>query len=224
MSGSLRGTWHVGASTLPGPLRHDPDEVRRRAEELLSRPPYVEEQPGVFARALGWLGDRIAALLDGAAFGTMGPLIAWTIAVLGALALGIVAWRLTRGTVAGRTTTTPTPTLTVRTAAQWHAEADDHEANDRRRDALRCRYAALVVGLVERGIIEDLPGRTVRELDAEVTRADPTLAPAVIDAGERFERGVYGRLPVGDEDLARVREVAYAVSSPRRALATAGRP
>lgn len=200
----------VGSVVLAaiGPLGHDPDELRRRAQELMSRPPYVEEQ-GVIARALEWLGDRVAALLQGGLGQLMGsPIVPWVIAVVGAIGLGVVVWRLTRGLVADRSVAEVPAEVTTRSAADWHADADAHAARGELRDALRCRYAALVVTLVARGAIDDVPGRTVRELDVEVARTLTPLAADVAEAGECFEWAVYGGRAVSEADLDTVTRVA----------------
>jgi hypothetical protein len=209
-----------------GPLEHDPAELRRRAEELLSRPPYAEDEPGILVRALGWAGDRLADLLSGGLGEVLSlPFLPFLVALLGVLALGAVVWRLTRGLVVDRSVAEVPPEVTRRSAAAWHADADAFTARGERREALRCRYAALVVGLVDRGAIEDLPGRTVRELDDEVERAAPDLAADVRDAGHRFERAIYGQLPVTDEDLERVRAAARRAAPGRGSgVQVGGRP
>ena len=51
----------------------------------------------------------------------------------------------------------------ARTAAQWRAEAAAHDAAGRWREALRCRYRALVAELAGRGLVEEIPGRTSGE-------------------------------------------------------------
>jgi hypothetical protein len=211
----------VDPTTIPGrlasldqPLRHEAPELRSRAEDLLSRPPYVAEEPGLMERALTWLGDLIAQVLriitDGiAATGTLG---AWAIVAIGTAILAVVVWRLTRGAPLDRHAPVVPAGTRPRTAASWRAEAADHEAAGRGRDAVRCWYAALVVSLAEQGTIEDVPGRTVRELDAEVARVAPELHPEVTAAGDRFEAVVYGAQSATDEDLDVVKAAVNAIA------------
>lgn len=217
--------WRSAIGSL-GPLDHDPAELRRRAQELLSRPPYADEDEGLSSRLLGWLGDRVADLLDGALGQVFGlPVVPWLIALVGVIALGFVVWRVTRGLVVDRSIAEVPAEATTRHAEDWHRDADAHAARGELLLALRCRYSALVVALVDRGIIEDVPGRTVRELDAEVATTDPEQADAVEAAGERFERAVYGSVPVTDDDLAVVTTAARAASRARRTgVVGGGRP
>lgn len=201
-------------ATLSRPLQHDAGQIRRRAQELVSNPPYADDGPGVVARLLGWVGDRIASSLAGGGLGQVAGMLAWVVAIVAVAVLVGIVVRLTRGTVTG----TPLPpvradTQRLRTAAAWHRDADAYEAQGRYTDALRARYAALVVSLLERDIIVDRPSRTVGELGAEVARVRPAIAAEVLDAGDRFQNGVYGRLPVDNEDLDRVRAAAYAAAS-----------
>jgi hypothetical protein len=184
------------------PVAHDPADVRERATDLLSRPPFVDERPGPVGRFLRTLGDLVADVLARllATLGS-GTLVGWVVVVVGTLLLAAVVWRLTRGMTADRSIPVVAPTVAGRTAADWQAAAVAAEEAGDRREALRCRYAALVATLVETGLLEDVPGRTVGELDREVDRNAPALAPVVTDAGERFERVFYGRRSVGTDDL-----------------------
>jgi hypothetical protein len=180
---------------------HDPADVRERAADLLSRPPFTDQQPGPVGRLLGRVGDVIADLLA-RLLTTIGggSTLGWVIVALGTAALVAVVWRVTRGTTPDGAV--PVVPSAGRTAAAWHAAADTAAARGDRREALRCRYAALVTSLVEAGLLDDVPGRTVRELDREVASAAPHLAAAVTAAGDRFERVVYGGAEATDDDLA----------------------
>jgi hypothetical protein len=127
--------------------------------------------------------------------------IAWVVVAAGTALLAVAIWRATRGWSTDRTVTTVPEARPARTAAGWAAEADEHAAAERWRDAVRCRYAALVTGLVEAGTVVDVPGRTVGELDREVALAAPALAEAVRAAGETFEEVWYGHATAGPSDL-----------------------
>lgn len=198
-------------------MEHDPEGLRERAEELLSRPPYSEAEPGPIARAVEWVIDTVGRLLD-IVFGGLaatGSVGAWVIAVIGAIVLAIVVWRLTRGASLDRGTPEVPSTPSSRTAGSWAEEARSHEQAGRLHDAVRCWYAALAVGLVEDGTLDDVPGRTVRELNAEVARAAPRLAAAIEVAGERFETVVYGGADATPGDVGNVRDAATSVLAVR---------
>ena len=70
-----------------------------------------------------------------------------------------------------------------------------------------------MVTLLERGLIDDVPGRTIRELDRELSVAAPAIADAFAAAGARVEHVVFGAEQATHQDL----EVAAA------ALAAASR-
>jgi hypothetical protein len=191
------------------PLRHDAAEVRRRASELLSGPPYRDGEEGPLGAAwrVGreWLAEQLATVLS--VFGG-DPLVAWLLVGLGLLLLGVVVWRATRGLALDRAVEAPATGPGGRPASAWHADADEHEADGRWRDAVRCRYRALVGQLVEAGVVEDVPGRTVGELDRELAVAAPTIAEDVARAGEVFAAIFYGRQPARAEDARTVAAVA----------------
>ncbi len=196
---------------LPGALRlplvaglvHDPDLVRRTAARIVGGPPYRDTDVGIVRRTLQRIVDTVgAALAD--ALGAIGgtPVLAWAIAGVGLVLLGLVVWRATRGASLGGQGDRVVPLPgSDRSAASWQAEADAHEAAGRLEAALRARYAAAVVTLLERGLIDDVPGRTIRELDRELARSVPDLSPALAAAGARVERVVFGDEPATPDDL-----------------------
>lgn len=189
-------------SLLAG-LVHDPDLVRRTAERIVGGPPYRDTDAGLLRRTLQRILDTIGgALAD--ALGAIGgtPALAWAIAAVGLVLLGLVVWRATRGASIGGHGDRAVPLPgSDRSAASWQAEAEAHLAAGHLEAALRARYAAAVVTLLERGLIDDVPGRTIRELDQELSRAAPALAPVLATAGARVERVVFGDERATSDDL-----------------------
>ncbi len=184
------------------PLGHDPDDVRSRAAELLSRPPFTDHDPGPIRRLLRYLGDQLATFLGGLLDGIFATgLLPWILVVLGIAVVSFLVWRITRGLAADRSIAQVPAESVTRAAADWHADADAAEARGELREALRLRYAAMVASLLAEGTLEDVPGRTVHELDVEVARTNPAIAEDVAAAGERFDAVVYGRYEVTDDDL-----------------------
>jgi hypothetical protein len=195
-------------------LGHDAAELRRRADELLSRPPYREEEGALGAAwraAREWLAEQLGTLLS--AIGG-DPGIAWLLVGLGVLLLGVVVWRATRGLALDRAVEAPATSPGGRPARAWHADADEHEAGGRWSDAVRCRYRALVGQLVEAGVVEDVPGRTVGELDRELDATAPGVAADVAEAGAVFARIFYGRQPAQASDAHTLAEMASRTSRP----------
>ena len=92
-----------------------------------------------------------------------------------------------------------------RSPAEWEAEASAHERAGRWREALRCRYRLVIARLAERGLVEELPGRTTGEYLKEATAGDPAVSPDLRAITTAFERVWYGNRPVGESDLVSVR-------------------
>lgn len=194
-----------------GPLGHDPGDVRSRADDLLSRAPFTEHGPGPIRRLLRYVGDRIASFLADMFDGVFATgLLPWVLVVLGIGVVSWLVWRITRGLAVDRSIAEVPAESVTRDAAAWHADADAAEARGDRREALRLRYAAMVASLLAAGTLEDVPGRTVRELDLEIARASPGIADQVATAGERFDDAIYGRYEVTDDDLEVVARAARA--------------
>ena len=199
------------------PFGHDPAAVRDRADELLNAPPYVDGPPGPVRRALGLLGDRVAAFLaELFADATFANLLPWILVVLGTIVVVIVVVRLTRGATLDRSVAEVPRVDRQRTAADWSTDADAAEADGQWRAAVRFRYLALVTALHDDGHVEELPGRTVRELDREVAAAAPALAEDVARAGIRFEEVVFGGRPAGRADADVIRAAVAAVTEASR--------
>jgi hypothetical protein len=206
-----------------GPLGHDPGEVRSRAEDLLSRAPFTDHGPGPIRRLLSYLGDQVAGFLGEVLDGVFGSgLLPWVLVVLGIAVVSWLVWRITRGLAVDRSIAEVPAASVTRDAAAWHADADEAEARGDRREALRLRYAAMVASLLAAGTLEDVPGRTVHELDVEVARTDPGIAERVAAAGERFDDAIYGRYEVTDDDLEVVARAARAAAG-RSERRTVGR-
>lgn len=198
----------VGA-VLDDELTHAPGVLRERAADLLSRPPYREEPEGLGERLVGTVREWLAELLD-TVLGTLAAddALAWLVVATGVALLLVVVRRATRGLAADRAVDAPaTGEGGGRPASAWHAEAEAHERAGAYGQAVRCRYVALVTGLVELGIVEEVPGRTVGELDRELRAAAPSLAPPAAEAGRIFAEVVYGRAPASAQQAARLREL-----------------
>lgn len=89
-----------------------------------------------------------------------------------------------------------------REPTDWRAEAEQHRAAGRIREALRCRYRALVGDLARRGLIDEIPGRTTGEHRRQVHEVTPTAAAPFDSAADLFDGAWYGHQDVdeGDDD------------------------
>jgi len=82
----------------------------------------------------------------------------------------------------------------------WRAEADEHRRAGRFREALRCRYRALVGDLARRGVIDEIPGRTTGEHRLQMHEVRPAVAPLFDEAAELFDGAWYGHYDVDEHD------------------------
>lgn len=86
----------------------------------------------------------------------------------------------------------------------WRREADGHRRAGRLRDAVRCRYRALVGDLARRGLIDEIPGRTSGEERSQMSKVAPAQGPAFAAVAELFDEAWFGDVPVTDSDLAQM--------------------
>lgn len=82
----------------------------------------------------------------------------------------------------------------------WRGEADSHRRAGRYRDALRCRYRALVGDLARRGLIDEIPGRTTGEERAQLRLVRPGISSNFAAAADLFDDAWYGHSDVGADD------------------------
>lgn len=200
---------------LPVPV-HDPERVRAVVDDVLADPAYRRPSPSLFERGREWLTDRLGELVDALVQGGTGSLVAWAIVLAALAVVGVVAVRVGRGLApAAWQPVEDAIELLRRGAAEWRAEAVGHEAAGRFRDAVRCRYGALLADLAARGMIEERPGRTAGEYQAEAARALPVAAGALAAATDVFQRTWYGGAPATADDVARLSDAARRVADAR---------
>jgi len=87
-----------------------------------------------------------------------------------------------------------------REPGDWRREAEGHRSEGRYRDALRCRYRALVGELARRGLLDEIPGRTTGEERTELAISAPRATPPFRDAADLFDAAWYGHVSVGADD------------------------
>lgn len=199
---------------LPEP-EHDPEEVRREADAILAGEEYRPPEKSIFTRILDWIAEKLGELLGGQPQpgGSGGRSIgAWVVlAVLVGLA-ALIAWRFARTTRRtsrqGDEEAFDIELTALRTPAGWAGEAERFEAAGEWKEALRARFRALLADLLDRGTIDDLPGRTTGEYRVLVRRRAPGAAAAFAGACDLFDRAWYGNLPTGSAENARLRALA----------------
>lgn len=178
----------------------DPDEARRTAQDILSRPEYREPQPTLLDRAFEAVTDFLRrgfeALTGGGAGGVIGLVIT-------GLVLALALWLLVRALGASwsrparrAATDVVQGTSAPDDPAVWDAEADRLAVAGDHRGALRCRYQAMVAALVQGGALHDAAARTPAEIRRDLDGRRPDLDPLLASVTERFEAAWYGGRPV----------------------------
>jgi hypothetical protein len=189
------------------PPDHDPSQVNRAADEILSRPEFQRAGPSRLERVWSWIGDQIAKVF-GLIGGGVPSTIYGTLLLGAALAgIGVLIWRLVRNWP-GRRHRVPMPTATVVvddrvTAAQWRRLAAEAGAQGRWREALRCRYRALVSDLDDVELLTEVPGTTTGEERAEIASSAPGASGDFAAATSLFDNAWYGGDGVDASDIER---------------------
>lgn len=186
------------------PVDQDPDAVRREACEVVSRddsicsppeprPPSTSSGPG-----LDWLGYLLWLVLIGLVLFAVVALVRHFIARGGGRKKKNASNgddenldEIEIGAVAVDRSREPT---------NWREEAEQHRRAGRYREALRCRYRALVGDLARRGLIDEIPGRTTGEERTQLRHVQPVADMPFTSAADLFDNAWYGHLAVDADD------------------------
>ena len=221
--------WLLGAPPADplGPVEQDPDAVREEACKLVSKdtsvcsapkppkPPKVDHGGGFDLSIVSLL---LWVLLIAAVVGLLYVLVRWAAAKTGRAAarkksvdVDLDDDSVERDAVAIDRSREP---------VNWRAEADQHRLAGRYRDALRCRYRALVGDLARRGVIDEVPGRTTGEERAQLATVTPAASSPFNAAADLFDGAWYGRsdIDAAADDRFQVleRDVLAAATQARR--------
>ncbi len=192
---------------LPPPER-PPEAVRDAIGEVLSRAEYRRPAPGLVQRLRDAVFDFIERMLGALVGGGRGTVIAWIIVAVALLAMAVVVARFGRSVTRDPGRGVTSVATARRGAAEWWADAEAAERAGQWRQALRCRYRALVAELADRGLVEEVAGRTAGEYRAEMAGAAPGVASSFAGATDLFERAWYGDRPTGEDEARRFRGLA----------------
>lgn len=207
---------------LPDP-EHDPEQVRRAADEILERPEYQwTDQRSLIERIGEWVAEQLGRLTAPLGVGAVPVWVGWLVLALLAALVGILVYRARGGWLrqrvpgaraSGKVVVSPDDE-----AVDWAAEVERCEAAGRWRDGVRARYRVLVGELATQGVIPDAAGRTAGELAADVRAGAPAVAPAFTAATALFEAVWYGHADCGPAERDRFARLA----ADARAAALAG--
>lgn len=192
------------------------EELRRIAEEVLSQPQFAEARPQWWERVLVAIGDFFADIVAAVSAGDRGSIIGTLVLVAVVLAAAAAVVRYTSTVRGGAAMPVPVDVQVGRAPREWLAEAEAHERSEQWRDAVRCRYRALLAELAGAGIVEEVAGRTSGEYRAAVAAELPAAAAAFDDATRVFDRAWYGHDPAAPHDVTALQDAA------RRTLREAG--
>lgn len=202
---------------------HAPETVRRITESVLSRPEFDEARPSWWEQVLRIISEVLDRAFSAAGSGGRGSVIG--IVILAAVGVLIAFAVLRFGRTMGRD---PGVALTVegpvgRSARDWLDDAQRYEQQGRWREALRCRYRALLADLAAQGLVEEVPGRTTGEYLDQVCSEVPAAAEAFTAATRRFERAWYGHDDVTPGHVEEFSVVAHEVAGQAGITAGAAR-
>ncbi|GAA1939199.1 DUF4129 domain-containing protein [Nocardioides marmoribigeumensis] len=174
-------------------LDPSPDQAREWVTRELARPEYPH--PSLLDRFLSWLGDRLDGLVSAAGGSGVGVLVAVVVAGVLAVVLLAALSRVRRDPVAtgGEAGVLDLP----ETADGLRRRAELSLADGRPGDAVADAARALARRCVERGLIDDSPGRTTHEVYAEVAARFTDRSSRLMGAADLFDRVVYGRRAAG---------------------------
>jgi Domain of unknown function (DUF4129) len=186
------------------PVVIDRDDARQAAEAELARSEYQAAQPDLVERALRWLGQGLADLFESAAQiapgGALGVLVLLAVAVL-----IVVVIRLRVGKFA-REVSRPGEVFEdhSRAARDYRQAAEQAFAAADMATAVRERFRAIVRGMEERGVLEQLSGRTADEAARDAGLRLPSAREELIAAAQLFDGVHYGGQPAAAEDYRRL--------------------
>jgi len=200
----------VGVSDPFGPVDQDPDAIREAACRLVAENRVCDPTPPTPPRTadLGGLATIIQGLF----------LVLFVALVVALFVVAVRAFlrrsprtqrrRSRRHRRSGRRSSEVEELgpMTVqidreRDPADWRREADEHRNAGRTREALRCRYRALVGDLARSGVIDEIPGRTTGEERDQFATEVPAGGTTFDEAATLFDGAWYGRRTVDDGDL-----------------------
>jgi hypothetical protein len=197
----------VASPELPQPAVTS-EEARRAVTDVLSRPEYADLEPNAFERARDALLEAIGRALDALAGTGAGTAVGYVALAFLTFIVGLLAWRLLRGLRPDVGVDGPLSGDVGRSWEEWAAEAEAHEQAGRFRDAVRCRYRALIAALASGGLLDEVPGRTAGEYLAAAHADVPAAAEPFATATRVFEAAWYGPGEVSATDAAEAREAA----------------
>jgi hypothetical protein len=190
------------------PSEQSPDEIGREITNILNGPEYKEPAKPITQRILDWISERMADLIADLIGGDRTSFVVWVVVALVAAGFVYLLYRFVRELrfdPARREAALGDPR---RPPEDWLADAAAFEAKGDWRQALRCRYRALVARLAARGLVDEIPGRTAGEYRNEVGANLPSAYDPFSGATLLFEGAWYGGEDITEAQHATFRSMA----------------
>lgn len=175
----------------------DPERIRATVEEVLSRPAYDGLRRDPVREALAIVRRAVAEWLAGLLTSSTGGVLGWLLLLVVAIIAGLAIWRLVHRLRRDPTARDVTTAARGATVADHLAAARAAEAAGDLHAAVAARYRALVLSLITRGILDDIPGMTSGEIRRAVADRAPGERARIDDASDAFERVWYAHEPAG---------------------------
>lgn len=196
------------------PLGPSSSEGRRLLADELAKAEYGSEE-SLLRRALRAFLDWFLGLFDGAAGDTISAW--WVLAIIGGLLLllALALWAAVR-LQPGRRTRRPAEGGVFEevgiSAAEYRRRAEQARARGDLGAAVLDGYRAIAAGMVERFILEDLPGATAREIAQSLVEPFPAADEPLLQAAGAFDAVRYGGHSVSSQTADRVLELQERLS------------
>lgn len=189
------------------PLTPGADEARRQLELELARPEYDQLSP--LERVIRWVESLLPTPGSTGLNVQLGVLVVALLLIIG---LALLLWRVADARQVARQRRRRARGLADpdRSAQSYREEAQAHLARGAYDRAVVATFRALVVGLDERDIVLDAPGRTAHEVTDAASRARALDDRDARWAAACFDAACYGHpdgpLPGPDEPQRTTRE------------------
>lgn len=198
----------------------DPEELRRQADEIVSRPEFQEEQPSLVERALDWMFEQLGDLI-GPVAGSGGYALGYAILIVALAAVGYLLWRVfPRGRLGPQHQDfiVATDTVARRSRAEWLAEAAQAEADGDWERAVHARYYAIASGLADDDRLPSEPSTTTgeRRVAFAAPPTEPARAATFDDATETYEHVWFGGRSADEPDSRRLADADRSLLDGRR--------
>jgi hypothetical protein len=174
------------------PIDVDRDTARDAAARELADPAYQAAEPSLLERALIWLLQRLAELFQGAAALTPGGPLGLVLLALVVAAVVVIVRLRTGGISRTRRGERALFDGRPRSADEHRRAADDAVSRGDLTAAVRERFRAIVRELEQRGVLDELSGRTVDEIAAQAGARLPGCADELREAARIFDDVIYG--------------------------------